>query len=300
MKRIRVLLFTFILLIFLLTLNGCRNEESVEAEEESIPWFNGIYSGELCNALPNGHGIWASSSGETYDGEWEYGVRHGYGKWTNIDGESYEGGWSENLKHGTGKYTWSDGSTYEGEWEYDIELGFGKWTDADGNSYEGQFQDGLFHGEGVWLSTEGDKYEGSFEFGERQEEEPPASTDGSITTPRNLITGDVSSNIPEWLSDDIERHQWLYENTNKYFRWGYDDGYQWAINFYDKGKLIVEYLENRTVDVPIIDMTRGAESRGVEPGGEHWSLQDSSLGYYRSGWRFGAGGYVLTLLQKEY
>ena len=180
MKHIRLLLPTLILLFFLLNLNGCSNEESVEAEEESIPWSNGTYSGELSNALPHGHGIWTNSSGETYDGEWEYGVRHGYGKWTNTDGESYEGGWSENLKHGTGKYTWSDGSTYEGTWEYDIEQGFGKWTDADGSSYEGQFRDGLFHGEGLWLCAEGEKYEGFFISGKPHDEGLVAKTDENI------------------------------------------------------------------------------------------------------------------------
>lgn len=103
---------------------------------------------------------------------------------------------------------------------------------------------------------------------------------------------DLSEDIPEWLSDEIKRHIYLYQNGTKFLKWGYDDGFKWAINYPDLEKLL---FHNYTGSV--FEKFRAEQARGLSTGGEYWFV-DNSLFDYRSGWNFGVRGYLLTLFLK--
>lgn len=103
---------------------------------------------------------------------------------------------------------------------------------------------------------------------------------------------DLSDEIPEWLSDEIERHINFYQNGSKFFKWGYDDGFKWALNFPDLNRLL---FHNYTGSVA--EKFRAEQARGVSTGGEYWFV-DNSLIEYRNGWNLGVRGYLLTLFLK--
>ena len=76
------------------------------ADEVTIDWKSGTYTGEVSN-----------------------GVRHGQGTFTFADGSKYVGEFRDHKYHGQGVYTESNGLKYVGEWkngnpwngtEYDI------------------------------------------------------------------------------------------------------------------------------------------------------------------------------------
>ncbi len=102
----------------------------------------------------------------------------------------------------------------------------------------------------------------------------------------------LSKDIPEWLKDEIERHIYLYQNGTKFIKWGYDDGFKWAINYPDPEKLL---FHNYTGSV--FEKFRAEQARGLSTGGEYWFV-DNSLFDYRSGWNLAVRGYLLTLFLK--
>jgi hypothetical protein len=103
---------------------------------------------------------------------------------------------------------------------------------------------------------------------------------------------DLSDELPEWLSDEIKSHIYLYQNGTKFLKWGYDDGFKWASNYPDLEKLL---FHNYTGSVA--EKFRAEQARGVSTGGEYWFV-DNSLIDYRSGWNLGVRGYLLNIFLK--
>ena len=56
---------------------------------ERIPYYGGMYCGELKDKNPHGWGILTYLNDVTYVGKWEQGEEHGTGKLTHTDGTSY-------------------------------------------------------------------------------------------------------------------------------------------------------------------------------------------------------------------
>lgn len=56
-------------------------EEQQDAlfETGEISWDSGVYQGELLNNTPHGFGIWTTSSGDYYEGNWKEGLYNGQG-----------------------------------------------------------------------------------------------------------------------------------------------------------------------------------------------------------------------------
>jgi len=42
-------------------------------EHKTIPWADGLYTGELKNGIPHGQGMWSNENGEIIQGRWEFG-----------------------------------------------------------------------------------------------------------------------------------------------------------------------------------------------------------------------------------
>lgn len=126
------------------------------------------------NGKYHGSGIFKSSAGAVYDGQWENGAFHGNGKFTWPNGSTYEGEWLFGKENGYGIFKTSSHShsslkatrehdksirqqvtlnnntelsqkddeyqiTYEGNWKNGMYEGIGKLYDNDGKIIEGKF-----------------------------------------------------------------------------------------------------------------------------------------------------------------
>ena len=60
------------------------------ADEVTIDWKGGSYTGEVFNGVPDGQGVWDRTNGK-YVGEFKDGLPNGDGTWTSADGEKYVG-----------------------------------------------------------------------------------------------------------------------------------------------------------------------------------------------------------------
>lgn len=104
---------------------------SVYAEYPTIPWqvddigeyFDGYYTGEQIDGVPNGHGRWECIwTTATYIGAWEDGKRSGFGSfyaWAPEQGGFllYEGEWADCMQHGEGTAYYPDGTVhFSGRW----------------------------------------------------------------------------------------------------------------------------------------------------------------------------------------
>ena len=88
-------------------------------ESESIPgfatriWPNGDkYEGQVFQEQMHGRGIFTSSQGYIYTGEFKYGKPSGMGKLVYDNGDQYEGSFVNDMLHGKGKYLYSNGDRY--------------------------------------------------------------------------------------------------------------------------------------------------------------------------------------------
>lgn len=122
----------------------------------------------------------------------------------------------------------------------------------------------------------------------------PQSQPKGKNTLINLISDDIPKGTPQGLAEEIDDHKEWYENDEEdYFRWGYDDGYEWARNHGNYERLI------KSTYVGTLEERYQAEiARGLSTEGEHW-LVGRSLGQYRGGWEVGVRGFVITLLVQE-
>ena len=118
-------------------------------QSESIPsfttrvWPNGdTYEGQMLQEQMHGRGIFTSSQGYVYTGEFRYGKPNGLGKLVYDNGDRYEGSFLDDMLHGQGKYNY-----------------------ANGDRYQGEFQNDLPHGQGIYILTNGSIYSGTWEQG---------------------------------------------------------------------------------------------------------------------------------------
>ena len=118
-------------------------------ESESIPgfitrvWPNGDkYEGQMFQKQMHGRGIFTSSQGYVYTGEFKNGKPNGFGKLVYENGDQYEGSFENDMLHGTGKYIYANGDRYQGEFQNDLPHGQGVYILANGNTYSGLWEKG--------------------------------------------------------------------------------------------------------------------------------------------------------------
>jgi len=76
----------------------------------------GLYTGEIKNGLPHGHGICTWPNGNKYVGQWENGKQNGSGMLLYRNGNRYEGSFKNGKISGTGAM-YNGGSCTRGIWE---------------------------------------------------------------------------------------------------------------------------------------------------------------------------------------
>jgi hypothetical protein len=125
------------------------NPEQDTQESESVPgfatrvWPNGDkYEGQVFQEQMHGRGIFTSSQGYVYTGEFKYGKPSGLGKLVYDNGDQYEGSFVNDMLHGKGKYLYSNGDRYQGEFQNDLPHGQGVYILANGNIYSGLWENG--------------------------------------------------------------------------------------------------------------------------------------------------------------
>tara|TARA_B100001123_G_C15138369_1_gene958426 strand:- start:33 stop:704 length:672 start_codon:yes stop_codon:yes gene_type:complete len=118
-------------------------------QPESIPgfitkvWPNGDkYEGQMFQDLMHGRGIFTSSQGYIYTGDFKYGKPNGLGKLVYDNGDKYEGSFLDDRLHGQGKYSYANGDSYQGEFQNDLPHGQGVYIISNGNVYSGLWKKG--------------------------------------------------------------------------------------------------------------------------------------------------------------
>ena len=87
------------------------------ADEATLEYWGGTYTGEVSNGVPHGQGTWIHPNGDKYVGEFKDGKPHGQGTLTIPHRGKYVGEWKDGKRNGQGTYTWLDGGKYVGEWK---------------------------------------------------------------------------------------------------------------------------------------------------------------------------------------
>lgn len=118
-------------------------------KSESVPgfdtrvWSNGDkYEGQMFRDQMHGRGIFTSSQGYIYTGEFKYGKPNGLGKLVYDNGDQYEGHFINDMLHGQGKYTYANGDRYQGEFQNDLPHGQGVYILANGSIHSGLWENG--------------------------------------------------------------------------------------------------------------------------------------------------------------
>ena len=120
------------------------------------------YEGEYHNGVAHGRGVKTWASGARYEGEFRNGREHGIGIYIYANGNRYEGEFRDGKRDGTGTYTSTNGDRYEGEVRNGKPNGRGVTTWASGAHYEGEFHEGMQEGRGAYTDDHGNRYEGVF------------------------------------------------------------------------------------------------------------------------------------------
>lgn len=76
-----------------------------------------VYTGDLKNGLPDGHGALTSPEGFRYVGNWKDGDFSGLGTFTWSNSAEYVGEWENGLANGQGTLTYPDGQKQSGLWK---------------------------------------------------------------------------------------------------------------------------------------------------------------------------------------
>ncbi len=106
-------------------------------------WPNGDkYEGQVFQDQMHGRGIFTSSQGYVYTGEFKYGKPSGIGKLVYDNGDQYEGSFVNDMLHGKGKYLYANGDRYQGEFMNDLPHGQGVYILENGNIYSGLWENG--------------------------------------------------------------------------------------------------------------------------------------------------------------
>ncbi|XP_076766675.1 uncharacterized protein LOC143433274 [Xylocopa sonorina] len=139
--------------------------------------------------MMEGEGVYRSSNGAQYKGEFERNCMHGKGllEWNSVcwyegdfangyphgrgimvDGENhymYTGQWHKGRRHGKGYSRYEDNGSYDGDWTMDKMNGTGLRIYPSGARYVGQWKNGVRHGLGIMVWTNGDVYRGEWKCG---------------------------------------------------------------------------------------------------------------------------------------
>jgi len=143
----------------------------VENKRVNVWGYDGLYTGETENGIPNGQGRFVfkdskySKDGE-FKGHFQDGKLNGQGESNYPDGGSYAGGHKDNDQHGFGTYSYADGDKYVGEYKDGKQNGQGTLTFANGNKYVGEFKDNKQNGQGTLTLANGLKFVGTWKDGE--------------------------------------------------------------------------------------------------------------------------------------
>ena len=122
--------------------SGSQQSESVPGFTTQV-WPNGDkYEGQIFQDQMHGTGIFTSSQGYVYTGEFRYGKPNGRGKLVYDNGDKYEGHFLEDMLHGQGKYNYANGDFYQGEFQNDLPHGQGVHVLANGSIYSGIWEQG--------------------------------------------------------------------------------------------------------------------------------------------------------------
>ena len=122
--------------------SGSQQSESVPGFTTQV-WPNGDkYEGQMFQDQMHGRGIFTSSQGYVYTGEFRYGKPNGRGKLVYDNGDKYEGNFLEDMLHGQGKYNYANGDFYQGEFQNDLPHGQGVHVLANGSIYSGIWEQG--------------------------------------------------------------------------------------------------------------------------------------------------------------
>ena len=120
----------------------------VENKKVIIWGFDGLYTGETENGIPNGQGrfIWKDAK-------------------YLLDGE-LKGNFRDGKLNGQGQGIYPDGSIYSGGHKDNYPHGFGTYTSVNGNKYVGEFKDGKKNGQGTYTFADGESWVGEYRYGE--------------------------------------------------------------------------------------------------------------------------------------
>jgi len=116
----------------------------------------------------NGKGVYISTSGMRYEGEWKDGKRHGQGTLTYPDGSRYTGEWKKDRMHGLGIKIYASDPLYRkytGEWINGNKHGKGTITYSDGGQYAGDWRTGEINGQGTYTAIDGRTLKGKWTNG---------------------------------------------------------------------------------------------------------------------------------------
>jgi hypothetical protein len=122
--------------------SGSQRSETIPGFTTQV-WANGDkYEGQMLRDQMHGRGIFTSSLGYVYTGEFRYGKPNGLGKLVYDNGDRYEGSFLEDMLHGQGKYNYANGDLYQGEFLNDLPHGQGIYVLANGSVYSGTWEQG--------------------------------------------------------------------------------------------------------------------------------------------------------------
>ena len=124
-----------------------------------------LYEGNWINGEKTGLGRQIWSDGHMYEGAWDHQQRHGFGKLVGSEGDVYTGEYFHNKQHGFGYYNWAPSASsqfYVGEWANGQTNGLGAYFWRDGSIYAGYRKKHKKHGKAVMYWPDGRMYYGEF------------------------------------------------------------------------------------------------------------------------------------------
>ena len=92
-------------------------------------------------------------------------IRHGSGVFTSSDGTKFKGNFTKNLADGYFTINYNDGAQYIGYCKKGQKQGKGKLTFPDGRWYNGEWNEDNCHGAGEWREKNGFRWAGTWKLG---------------------------------------------------------------------------------------------------------------------------------------
>eukprot|EP00095_Tigriopus_kingsejongensis_P006583 maker-scaffold445_size168248-snap-gene-0.26 protein:Tk06583 transcript:maker-scaffold445_size168248-snap-gene-0.26-mRNA-1 annotation:"aaa domain-containing protein" len=111
-------------------------------EQIELPY--GVYSGEVHDGKPNGHGTLHFNNGD------------------NQGRQFFEGTWADGVRRGPGRMIWNTGEEFNGEWRNNLQTGQGEHRFASGDYDVAIWERGLRHGPATYIKPSGSKEEATY------------------------------------------------------------------------------------------------------------------------------------------